>query len=1033
MSKGSPPFILLLIVISLIFADGPGTVSLAQTSPPVSFSREVRPILSDKCFKCHGPDQRTRKAGLRLDQLPGAVHVLENTGPKSTSLLLQRIESADPDFRMPPQHSKLTLSKSETDTLRHWIEQGALYETHWSLKPIKKTELPEITDSDWARNEIDYFTLHKLEQAGLTQSSEAKKETLIRRLMFDLTGLPPRVEEINTFLDDNTSEAYESLVNRILSKTAYGERMAVNWLDVARYSDTYGYQVDRNRYVWPWRDWVVSSFNNNLSYDQFITWQLAGDLLPNATREQIIATTFNRLHSQKVEGGSIPEEFRVEYVADRVHTFGTAFLGLTLECARCHDHKYDPITQQEYYQFFAYFNNIDEAGLYSYFTSSVPTPTLVLRTPKQEHSLNQLTIEIQQAYQSLQTLGDSRQDAFEQWKKDSHPLPDCLSPVQHLDFEQDNFENNKGVTGVLGQAVQLTGDDGIELKVGNFHRYEPFSISLWIKVPETMSRAVIFHRSRAWTDAGSRGYELLLDHGRLRASLIHFWPGNAISIRTLNRVPIGEWTHVVMTYDGSSKATGLNLYIHGRKYPCSIEQDNLYKEITGGGGDNITIGARFRDRGFTDGQVDEFQVFARELTTLDVRHLFTQTPYSELLNCEVHATDFHPAFSEPFDFFLSTVDTEFQSQLQTLRTLRKQWCTINDPIDEIMVMGERNSVRSTYRLRRGAYDDPQEQVFPGTPTVMSTSESGQTGNRLTLAQWLTNRQHPLTARVAVNRFWQICFGEGLVRTPEDFGNQGQAPVHPELLDWLAADFMEHAWDVKHLIKTIVSSATYRQRSSVTSNHLLQDPENHLFSRSPRYRLSAEMLRDNALAVSGLLVSSIGGPPTHPYELEVSFKPLEHKKGEELYRRSLYTFWKRTAPAPVMMALDASKRDVCSVKRERTSSPLQALILLNSPQFVEAARILAEDMLHKHGNNQDGLLAELFRTMTSRFPTVEEKQVLSELFGEQQAYFEEYPDRAELFLSTGDTIRDMALETDRLAAISIVTLTLMNFDECIIKR
>ena len=1033
MSKGSPLTFLLLVALSVIFTDGPGAMSLAQTSPSISFSREVRPILSDNCFKCHGPDQQTRKAELRLDQRPGAVHVLENTGPTSMSLFLQRIESADPDFRMPPQHSKLTLSKNEIDTLRRWIEQGALYETHWSLKPIKKKALPKITDSDWIKNEIDYFTLHKLKQAGLTQSSEAKKETLIRRLMFDLTGLPPRIEEIDAFLADNSPEAYDSLVDRILSKTAYGERMAVHWLDVARYSDTYGYQVDRNRYVWPWRDWVVSSFNNNLSYDQFVTWQLAGDLLPNATREQIIATTFNRLHPQKVEGGSIPEEFRVEYVADRVHTFGTAFLGLTLECARCHDHKYDPITQQEYYQFFAYFNNIDEAGLYSYFTSSVPTPTLVLRNSKQEHSLNQLTLEIQQAYQSLQTLGNSRQDAFEQWKKNSHPLPNCLSPVQHLDFEQGPFENNKKVTGVLGQAVQLTGDDGIELEVGNFHRYEPFSISLWIKVPEAMNRAVIFHRSRAWTDAGSRGYELLLDHGRLRASLIHFWPGNAISIRTLNRVPVGEWTHVVMTYDGSSKAMGLNLFIQGRKYPCSIEQDNLYKEITGGGGDNITIGARFRDRGFTDGQVDEFQVFARELTSLDVRHLFTQTPYLELLNGAFRETDFHPAFSEPFDFFLSTVDTEYRSRLQTLQTLRKQWSTINDPINEIMVMGERNAVRPTYRLRRGAYDDPLEQVFPGTPAVMGASESGQTDNRLALAQWLTNRQHPLTARVAVNRFWQICFGEGLVRTPEDFGNQGQAPVHPDLLDWLASDFMEHAWDVKHLIKTIVSSATYRQRSSVTSNHLMRDPDNHLFSRSPRYRLSAEMLRDNALAVSGLLVPSIGGPPTHPYELEVSFKPLEHKKGEELYRRSLYTFWKRTAPAPVMMALDASKRDVCSVKRERTSSPLQALILLNSPQFVEAARILAERMLHKHGNNQGELLVELFRTMTSRFPTVEEKRVLSELFREQQAYFKEYPDRAEQFLSTGDTIRDMALETDRLASISIVTLTLMNFDECIIKR
>ncbi|MDA1052697.1 MAG: DUF1553 domain-containing protein [Planctomycetota bacterium] len=1030
-------FSLLVVILGIAVVVRP---TLAAET--VDYQRDIRPLLSDRCILCHGPDTERREADLRLDVKGDAFRASESgdgshiivPGEPGKSELYLRITSSDADVRMPPPSSKLALSETEVALIKSWIEQGANWREHWSFSPLEEVAPPHVEDATWLRNPVDNFILARLEADGWKPSARASREKLIRRLTFDLTGLPPTLEEIDAFLVDELPDAYERVVDRLLKSPRYGERMTSDWLDVARYSDTYGYQVDRDRFVWPWRDWVINALNDNLPYDQFITQQLAGDLLPSATDDQILATTFNRLHPQKVEGGSVPEEFRIEYVTDRVQTFATAFLGLTLECARCHDHKYDPLLQTEYYQLCAFFDNIDEAGLYSYFTPAVPTPTLRMADDATKANIAELDKQVAEEEAKLKQLATAKRAAFGEWQVNAKSIVDGgLVPgmLKHLAFDEVAAPNEL-VPGKVGPGVRLTGDDGIGLDVGNFKRSQPFSVTLWMNTPDVKQRAVVFHRSRAWTDAGSRGYELLLEEGCLSAALIHFWPGNAIRVRTREPIATNQWLHVAITYDGSSRAAGWRIYIDGEPADTEIVRDNLYKEITGGGGDNITIGERFRDRGFTGGLVDEFRVYGRQLSSLEVAQLHDDHSLTDAMAASVK-TNRDAATNELYDYYLTTVDQEFQLQLAALQQARDAKTAAEDSLQEIMVMRELPTPRQTYLLKRGAYDAPGDPVSPGTPGVFPPLADGAPNNRLGLAQWLTDPSHPLTARVAVNRFWQIVFGNGLVRTPEDFGRQGQPPSHPELLDWLARDFAEHQWDVKRLMKLLVMSATYQQGSAVTETQLARDPENRLLGRSPSHRLTAEMLRDNALAVSGLLVDRIGGPPARPYEVEVSFKPVDRDKGDGLYRRSLYTYWKRTGPAPAMMTLDASKRDVCRVKRERTASPLQAFVLLNDPQFVEAARMLAARMLKQHGDDANAALVDMFRLLTSRRPRDAEQDVLRSLYDQQLMAFANDVEQASQYLKTGDAPLDDSLDVPRLAALAVVANTLLSFDECVMKR
>ena len=1030
---------MLLLAVTLVGSAVPAT----GQEDAVAFNFQIRPLLSDRCFRCHGPDAEHREAGLRLDQQDAATGPVADApdrriivpGDPDQSELWSRIMSDDPDLQMPPPDSGRSLSAAEKQLLRRWIEQGAAWQGHWSLEPIQTVSVPDTAPAEPGGNEIDRFIQQRLNKAGLPPAPIASKATLLRRLSFDLTGLPPTLEELDTFLADESDDAWETQVDRLLQSPHLGERLASEWLDIARYSDTYGYQVDRDRDVWPWRDWVINAFNANLPYDEFLTQQVAGDLLPDATSDQILATTFNRLHPQKVEGGSTPEEFRVEYVADRTQTVGTAFLGLTFECCRCHDHKYDPISQREYYQMFSFFDNIDEAGLYSYFTPSVPTPTLLLADDATKQKQQDIEQQIAAAESVRQELRDKQQPAFAEWLQTAAATPaDKLIPDQQLalDFEAAPGAPNRQIDGPIGKAIELTGDDAVGTQVGNFRRFDPFSISLWVRPATHMERAVIFHRSRAWTDAGSRGYELLLEDGRLSAALIHFYPGNALRVQAKEPLALQQWQHVCVTYDGSSRADGLRLYVDGQPAAAEIVRDNLYKNITGGGGDNITIGERFRDRGFTNGGVDEFQVYGRELVAAEVAQLadgstlqgLLQTPTAELSAVQRELL---------FDYYLSNVNEAYRSQLTVLKTLREERSKAYDSVREIMVMQEMQQPRQTYLLRRGAYDQPGDPVESQTPAALPALTGDLPHNRLGLARWMTDPQHPLTARVAVNRFWQQMFGYGLVRTPEDFGSQGQLPSHPQLLDWLARDFIEHGWDVRRLLRQMVTSVTYRRSSRVSPELRQRDPENRLLARMNAYRMNAEMLRDNALAASGLLVRQIGGPPARPYDLEVSFKPIKPDTGDGLYRRSVYTFWKRTAPAPMMMTLDASKRDVCQPRRERTSSPLQAFVMLNGPQFVEAGRVLAEQLLLLHGDDDDRILRTMFRSLTSRQPDNRELTVLQALQQRQLEDFTAAPDRAASLLKVGSREPAADLPAPRVAAFAVVASTLLNYDECAIRR
>ncbi len=988
---------------------------LGNSFAEVDFNQDVRPILSDKCFKCHGPDAKNQKSEFRLDSFDAATQDLGGyfgivPGNLDKSEVHWRLHTDDPDEIMPPPSAKMTLTKAEREVIDQWIREGARYEQHWSFRPLPETISVPAEGEGWARNPIDRFVLRKLKNAGFEPSAEVSREKWLRRVTFDLTGLPPTIAEIDAFLADPSPKAHEAVVDRLLDSDAYAERMTSEWLDVARYSDTYGYQVDRNRTVWPWRDWVIRAFRENLPYDDFITWQVAGDLLPNATHDQILATCFNRLHPQKVEGGSVEEEFRIEYVSDRLHTFGTAFLGLTMECTRCHDHKYDPLTQRDYFSLSAFFNNIDEAGLYSFFTSSVPTPTLELPTERQKDALAAVEREIEMLEAEILNAPPSEPAKLIAHLSFEELAGGKLENLANAEQPASTNSNNQIVPGKIGNAIQLTGDDAVNLPkgVGDFTRDEPFSIALWIQTPDVKERAVVVRRSKAWTDAASRGYELLIEDGRLSAALIHFWPGNAIRVRTTEPVPVNTWTHVAVRYDGSSRANGLQIFVNGSNADTEIVRDHLTREIAGGGDPFVGLGQRMRDKGFKNGRVDEFRVYRGLLSSGEIGALAGVKP-------GIEAVDLRPSHSP---------------QLQKARERRSQ---IAKSIPEIMVMREMPGNRPTFVLERGEYSKRGEPVSAATPKVLPEMDPELPPNRLGLAKWLTDPAHPLTTRVTVNRYWQLMFGRGLVSTSEDFGSQGKPPSHPQLLDWLSRDFIAHGWDLHHLLRQIALSATYRQDSRVSPQMREKDPENLLLARSPSDRLPAEMIRDNALAVSGLLSSKIGGPSVKPYDLEVSFKPMKPDTGENLYRRSVYTFWKRTAPAPVMMTLDASKRDVCTVKREKTASPLQSLVLLNGPQFVEAARVTAERLLDEHGDDESSLIRHAFRLMTSRHPEPREHEILASLVHEQLAVFTANPNQAAEFLKAGARPSAGNHPPGRLAATTVLISTLMNFDESYTKR
>ncbi|HWV32449.1 MAG TPA: DUF1553 domain-containing protein [Dyadobacter sp.] len=1046
---------------------------------PVDYTYDVKPILSDRCFACHGPDANHQKANLRLDVAEVAYKKEGESGLKAikpgkpgSSELVHRILSADPEMVMPTPESHLSLTAREKAILIRWVEEGAEYKPHWAFTKVEKPALPKVKNEAWVRNDIDRFILKKLEDKNMKPSPEASKTTLLRRVSLDLTGLPPTPEEVAAFLNDKSPNAYEKAVDRLLASPHYGEHMAVPWLDAARYADTHGYQDDGLRTAWPFRDWVINSFNRNQPYDQFVTWQLAGDMLPNPTRDMMVATAFNRMHQQSQEGGIIPEEYRTAYVSDRVDTFGKTFLGLTVECARCHDHKYDPISHKDYYSLYAFFNNNDENGQIPY--NGEASPAITLPTPEADAQLKFIRENLARERSAITANAVAYERGFQQWLAAAREAPEkALIPektdlIGHFTFDEptgkefanladpkhkanaegdDSLSNVASRNGRIGKARYIFGENAVSFgdKFAFFERNQPFSISIWLNLHDPAVSGSLLHKSNGVMN-GYRGWNVFREKdGRIRLTVSHVWPENAIEIQTVDKFPMNKWTQLGFTYDGLSKAAGLKLFVNGQPAQVTVHNDHLTESILYGKNktnwyvDKLNIG-RLSDQRTKNFEVDEFRIYTRAISPLEMQGLFTLK--NELLT----ALKTSPAQLKPAqlaalkDYYLTNIDTGYKKQLAASRALIGEETEIMDKQIDVMVMKERKYPRKTFILNRGAYDAPGKPVTSDTPDAFFKIPKEYPKNRLGLAKWLLDKDHPLFTRVTVNRFWMMYFGKGIVISSDDYGNQGELPTHPELLDYLAARFRESGWNVKAMQKLIVTSATYRQSSKIEPAMKDADPDNRLYARGPSYRMSAEQIRDNALASSGLLTRRVGGKSAYPYQPaglwealatrnEVTYK---QQHGDSLYRRSLYTIWKRSSPPPMMLNFDAAERHFCITKRQKTSTPLQALVVMNDPQFVEASRVLAQHML-KNGKSIDQQIDYAFTALTSRLPDPKEKTVLKELYDEELKDFSHNPKRMKSILAVGEYPLDKTLDPAQLAAGTIVASTVMNFDEFLIKR
>jgi Protein of unknown function (DUF1553)/Protein of unknown function (DUF1549)/Concanavalin A-like lectin/glucanases superfamily/Planctomycete cytochrome C len=1043
----------------------PNVAAAYQTLPlTLNYNQDVKPILSDKCFACHGPDKAKQKAGLRLDiaeaayaplpESPGKVAISPKNLKKSE--LFHRIIATDPTYLMPTPASHLSLSAIEKAILIKWIETGAVYEPHWAFVTPQNTALP--SDPKAATNPIDYFVLQRLTKESLQAAAEAPKELLLRRLSLDLTGLPPTMTEIDGFLADKSPDAYEKQVDRLLESPHYGEKMATDWLDLARFADSHGYTVDRLRDMSPYRDWVIQAFNQNMPYDAFIHQQLAGDLMPNPTKDMIVATAFNRNHPQNTEGGIVEEEFQTEYVMDRANTFGEAFMAISVGCARCHDHKFDPISQKNYYELYSFFNNVREAGQISW-NDDLPTPTLMLPTKEKEKILAYINQSIESQTQKLTQTKAAATPDFEQWvvNKDYENLAVQYIPQIGLqgfyDFE-DSLKNTlndkqKGLmkrdAGTLdkptfeknthGQALIMDGDVYLDLKnVGVFRKSEPFSVGMWVFVPKDLKEGVIFHKSTAERLYNFKGFHLYLKNNKLEMMMAHTAPSNAITKLTTTDIIREKWVQITMTYDGSSKADGFKLYQDGVAFTTETVIDQLYKDIVffTKSEPALQVGGWYRGLGFKGGKVDDIVVYNREITPFEIKILSKKTTWATIVNSDEWTNEDRNVLRAYYFSAIHSPTLAAQKELQKLRTMLAD---SSEKIPELMVMQEMPTPKTAHLLLRGQYDKPSEIVKPNTPPKILVFPVDLPKNRYGLAQWLTHENHPLTARVAVNRLWQNFFGTGLVKTIEDFGNQGEMPSHLDLLDWLAVRFRTSGWNIKQLNKLVVMSATYRQNSTTTTALRERDPENRLLARGPSSRLSAEMIRDNVLTASGLLNKKIGGKSIKPYQpeglWELNSMKYVQDSTDAVYRRSLYIVVKRSVLNPTLATFDAASRSSCTVRRQKTNTPLQALVTLNDPTFIEAAKIMGESMAKEPTATQ--AITNVYRKLTSQTPTPKALALLLALQKNELEKFRQFPQKSKGWLKTGLRQIDTSLEPAVVAANAVVASTILNTDATLTKR
>jgi hypothetical protein len=1061
----------LLFSYLILSSDAAPQSGAADAFPQViEFNRDIRPILSDKCFACHGPDKSHRMKNLRFDVEEEAKRDLGGgrfaimPGDPEKSELIRRVSQAAPAGRMPL--GKDPLSERDVAMLRRWIEQGAQWEKHWSFIPPVRPNLPQVKNRSWSRNPIDYFVLERLEREGLKPAAEADKATLIRRVALDLTGLPPTPKEVDAFLSDKSANAYERVVERLLQTPQFGERMASQWLDAARYADSNGYLSDRERRMWRWRDWVISAFNHNMPFDRFTMEQLAGDLLPNSSLDQKIATGFNRNHRISAEGGIIPEEYLVEYAVDRVETASTVFLGVTLGCARCHDHKYDPFTQKEFYQLFAYFNNVPEAGKGRRYGNS--PPFVKAPTPEQQARLNTLQRQIQAAEKQFASLQPER--AKRDWEKTlaAAAVVDWVptrSLVGHYSLDGNltsEVELTKGgktpavvlegepqfVPGRTGQAISFDGKRFIDAgnidlfghfgyynkhPLANEHFDDAFTLAAWV-YPTANTGAIL---SQGDDSSEPKGTALYLVDGKLHFYKVVDWAQDGLRVESERPLELNRWQHVVATYNGGRTGSSVKLFVNGEEHRLKV----LFDELNGTRriGEPLRIGAGGGPDNRFQGSIDDVRIYARALSAEEAAILANTKSIAQIaaLASEKRSkadTDKIQAY-----FVEKAGPPNIREAWRRMIEARERYQEYHEDVPTVMVMEEMPDRRTAHVLVRGAYDAPAESVTPGTPGILPAMPAEYPQNRLGLARWLVDPANPLMARATVNRFWQMYFGNGLVKTSENLGSQGELPSHPALLDWLASEFVANRWDVKAILKTIVTSSTYRQSSTVTPELLEKDPENRLLARGPRFRLPAEMIRDQALAFAGLLVNRVGGPPVKPYQPEGLWSEILDEAdylqdhGENLYRRSLYTFRKRAVPPPTMATFDASSRESCAVRQIVTNTPLQALDLMNNVTFVEAARVFAQRIMKDGGATPEQRIEFAFRVATARPPSPAERILVLDFFSKEVDEFKRMPEAASNSVSHGEYPRDQRLDQAELAAYTSVTRLILNLDTTITKE
>jgi mono/diheme cytochrome c family protein len=1047
-------------VIAGFFALLGSVVPALSGDEGIEYNRDIRPILAENCFACHGPDSAARKGDLRLDQRDAAVAAAAIVeGKPVESSLIERIKSADPELVMPPPSSHKQISPEQIALLEKWIASGAPYQPHWSYIAPQSQQPPSVNQESWVKNPIDRYILNRLEAMSLAPAPEADRVTLARRAALDVTGLPPTIEMLDEFLNDADPNAYEKYVERLLKSERWGEHRGRHWLDYARYADSHGIHFDNYREMWAYRDWVIQAFNKNMPFDQFTIEQLAGDLLPNPTLDQKIATGFNRCNITTNEGGVIPEEYAVLYTRDRLETTAAVWLGTTANCAVCHDHKFDPLSAKESYSIAAFFNNTTQNPMDGNIKDTPPTIPVPLAEDRERWNL--IDAEIHEAQTQLNIRRDAARPDFQNWANMPETLKqfrDYRAPNDSLAFHLplDDGEgrslhyatenqirtlhlekDTQWQAGVLGPKGWINQSEAVPefADIGNFEKDKPFSIAIWVKLANPKQGGSIVAKMND-TD-GYRGWDVWLEQGKIGTHLVNKWPENAIKSITRDALAPNQWNHVVINYNGSSKAEGIQIYVNGVKQAVALSNNSLTETLLTPV--PLKIGQRNTGDKTPGTGLQDLRIYSRELDEKEIGLLARDSRISYLVQTTSGRSDSET--QELFDWFLTQKDDAFKNAQQKLLALQNEKEEIRRRGTIAHIMVERAEEPVAFILHRGEYDQRRDQVKPDVPAILPPMDPSLPRNRLGLAKWLMTAEHPLTARVTVNRFWQEVFGTGIVRTSGDFGIAGELPINQELLDWLAIDFRTNGWDVKRLFYMMLTSAAYRQSAEVTDAKLVKDPSNRYLSRGPRYRMDAEMVRDYALFASGLMTPRIGGPSVKPYQPEGVWEAVAmigsntrdyaRDKGENLYRRSMYTFWKRSAPPASMEIFNAPSRETCTVRRDRTNTPLQALVTLNDPQFIEAARVLASDVLQLN-SDFDSRIRFLSKRVLSRELTTEEQAIVKSSLDELLKHYQNEPAKAKELLLVGETPVKVELAEPELAAWTMIVNELLNLDEVLNK-